>query len=102
MKKGEELLLWILHKIMEIICFSDNVHQCILLYYYNKYTFTLLSGTNVSFHRNQQTITRLKLLRSVAGTKRQMETLYAQCMLYVYALVICFPHPHPMGREISF
>ena len=27
-RKGEELLFWILHKIMEIICFSANVRQC--------------------------------------------------------------------------
>ena len=28
LRKGEELLFWILHKIMEIICFSANVLQC--------------------------------------------------------------------------
>ena len=28
LKKGEELSFWILHKIMEIICFSANVRQC--------------------------------------------------------------------------
>ena len=28
LRKGEELLLWILHEIMEIVCFSANVRQC--------------------------------------------------------------------------
>ena len=28
LRKEEELLFWILHKIMEIICFSSNVRQC--------------------------------------------------------------------------
>ena len=28
LRKGEELLFWILHKIMEIVCFSTNVPQC--------------------------------------------------------------------------
>ena len=28
LRKGEELLFWILHKIMEIVCFSTHVHQC--------------------------------------------------------------------------
>ena len=27
-RKGEELLFWILDKIMEIVCFSANVRQC--------------------------------------------------------------------------
>ena len=28
LRKGEEFLFWILHKIMEIILFLANVHQC--------------------------------------------------------------------------
>ena len=28
LRKSEKLLFWILHKIMEIICFSANVRQC--------------------------------------------------------------------------
>ena len=28
LRKGEELLFWILHKIMKIICFSADVHRC--------------------------------------------------------------------------
>ena len=32
LRKGEELLFWILHKIMEIICFSANVLQCNIAY----------------------------------------------------------------------
>ena len=28
LRKGEEFLIWILHKIMEIICFAANFLQC--------------------------------------------------------------------------
>ena len=27
-RKGEEILFWILHKIMEINCFSADIDQC--------------------------------------------------------------------------
>ena len=32
LRKGEELLFWILHKIMEIVCVSANVCQCNIAY----------------------------------------------------------------------
>ena len=28
LRKGKELSFWILHEIMEIVCFSANVRQC--------------------------------------------------------------------------
>ena len=32
LRKGEELIVWMLHKIVEIICFSANIHHCILAF----------------------------------------------------------------------
>ena len=48
LSKGEELLFWILHKIMEIIFFSVTVHQCNVAFgvvhvqLYFKFSFCLL------------------------------------------------------------
>ena len=31
-EESEKLLFWILHKMMEIVCFSAKVRQCIIAY----------------------------------------------------------------------
>ena len=49
LRKGEELVFWILHKVTVTICFSDNVRQCNIAYSVHVELWDFLFKSYISF-----------------------------------------------------